>query len=89
MSVSPTNPLPMELTFAEFVLFTLLGSCALVVTFTVVSRSFHARAETRSLARRVICRLCLYAFEDSSREKIVRCPHCGVANEKGRGRRLG
>jgi hypothetical protein len=79
----------MELTLADFVLFSLFGSCALVVIFTVISRSFHARAETRSLAHRVVCRLCLYAFEDASRARIVPCPHCGAANEKGRSRRLG
>jgi predicted Zn-ribbon and HTH transcriptional regulator len=79
----------MELTLTDFVLFTLLGSCALVVVFTLISRTAHARAETRSLARRVVCRLCLYAFEDSSREKTALCPHCGTASEKGRSRRLG
>ena len=79
----------MELTLADFVLFVLFGSCALVVAFTLISRTLHARSEARSLARRVICRLCLHAFEDGGHVKIVKCPHCGAANEKGRGRRLG
>lgn len=79
----------MELTLADFVLFVVFGSCALVVAFTLISRTLHARSEWRSLARRVVCRLCLYAFEDAGHAKIVKCPHCGAANEKGRGRRLG
>ena len=79
----------MELSFADFVLLAVFGSCALVIFCTVVSRTLHARAESRSLARRVICRLCLHAFETTATGKIVACPACGAANEKGRGRRLG
>ena len=79
----------MDLTLAEFVLSVLLGSFALVIIFAVVSRSLHSRVEKRSLANRVICRLCLHAFEDSSHVNIVHCPACGAANEKGRSRKLG
>lgn len=79
----------MDLTLADFVLFVVFGSCALVVAFTIVSRTLHARSERRSLDRRIICRLCLHAFEDLSHVKIVSCPHCGAANERGRSRRLG
>lgn len=79
----------MELSLTDFVLFSLLGSCALVVVFVLISRSSRAYSETQALSRRVICRLCLYAFEDESRDKIVTCQHCGAANEKGRSRRLG
>jgi hypothetical protein len=79
----------MDLTLAEFVLFVLLGSCILVVTFAVVSRTLHSRAENRALANRTICRLCLHAFEDTSHVSTVNCPICGAANEKGRSRRLG
>jgi hypothetical protein len=79
----------MDLTLANFVLFVLLASFALVPFLAVVSRTLHARAETRSLANRVICRLCLHAFEDASHLKTVDCPICRTTNEKGRSRRLG
>jgi hypothetical protein len=79
----------MDLTLADFVLFAVFGSCALVMLFTLVSRTLHARAESRSLAHRVVCRLCLHAFEDAGHGRVVDCPHCGVPNEKGRNRRLG
>jgi rRNA maturation endonuclease Nob1 len=79
----------MELTLNDFVLFTLTGAFLLVVVFAVISRTLHARSESRSLRHRVVCRLCLHAFEDSSRVKVVECPKCGAANEKGRNRRLG
>ena len=79
----------MDLTLADFVLFVLMGSCSMVVLFTLVSRTLHARVESRSLAHRVVCRLCLHAFEHTGHMGVVACPHCGVANEKGRSRRLG
>ena len=79
----------MELTLADFVLYTLLGAAVLVLFLAFVSRTLHARTERRSLANRVICRLCLYAFEDTSHVGTVDCPICGAANEKGRSRRLG
>ena len=79
----------MELTLADFVLFVVFGTCSLVLLFTMISRTLHARSEARSLKDRVICRLCLHAFEDHGHGKIVHCPRCGAANEKGRSRRLG
>ncbi|MES2923352.1 MAG: hypothetical protein V4819_17485 [Verrucomicrobiota bacterium] len=79
----------MELTLADFVLYIVLGSFALVPIFAGVSRTLHGRTEKRSLANRVICRLCLHAFEDTSHVRTVACPVCGAANEKGRSRKLG
>jgi hypothetical protein len=79
----------MDLTLADFVLFVLLGVLVLVPFLAVVSRTLHSRAEQRSLANRVICRLCLHAFEDTSHVNTVNCPICGATNEKGRSRRLG
>jgi hypothetical protein len=79
----------MELTLTNFVLLVLLGSFALVPILAVASRTFHSRTERRSIANRVICRLCLHAFEDTSHVHTVDCPVCGAVNEKGRSRRLG
>ncbi len=79
----------MDLTLADFVLFVLLGTSSLIVIFAIGSRTLHNRVEGNSLARRVICRLCLYAFETRDSAKTVDCPHCGAANERGRSRRLG
>ncbi|NQX00464.1 hypothetical protein HQ447_07370 [bacterium] len=79
----------MELTLTDFVLCVLLGSFALVPFFAVVSRTLHGRVEKHARANRVICRLCLHAFEDSSHVNTVDCPNCHASNEKGRSRRLG
>jgi len=66
-----------------------LGSFALVPVLAVISRTLHGRVEKQALANRVVCRLCLHAFEDTSHARIVDCPVCGATNEKGRSRRLG
>jgi len=79
----------MDLTIDQFALTVLLGSLGLVVFLTVVSRWLHQRVEHRALANRVICRLCLHAFEDTTHVGTVACPMCGAINEKGRSRRLG
>lgn len=79
----------MELSLAEFVLYVLLGSFVLVPVLAVFSRTLHSRVEKRAVANRVICRLCLHAFEDTSHLDTVDCPVCGATNEKGRSRRLG
>ncbi len=79
----------MDLTLANFVLYGVLGSFALVPLIAVISRALHSRVEKRSLANRVVCRLCLHAFEDTSHVQAVHCPVCGAGNEKGRSRKLG
>jgi rRNA maturation endonuclease Nob1 len=79
----------MELALADFVLYLLLGSFALVPLLAILSRTLQNRVEKRALAHRVICRLCLHAFEDTSHMDAIDCPICGASNEKGRSRRLG
>lgn len=79
----------MELTLADFVFRVVLGAFIVVPFLAVVSRYLHTRVEKRALSHRVICRLCLHAFEDSSHVKTVDCPVCGATNEKGRSRKLG
>ncbi len=79
----------MDLSLADFVLFVVFGSCAAVLLCAVISRTLHARTESRSLAHRVVCRLCLHAFEDFTDLKVIHCPLCSALNEKGRSRRLG
>lgn len=79
----------MDLTLPDFVFGVLLGAFFLVLVCATVSRALHQRVERCSLANRVICRLCLHAFEESSHVATIDCPICGATNEKGRSRRLG
>ncbi|MCF7730186.1 MAG: hypothetical protein K9N23_00790 [Akkermansiaceae bacterium] len=74
----------MELTITEFVMWVLIGSAGLVMACALLSRYLHGRVERRGLLRRVICRLCLHAFEDSSRDRVVKCPACGALTGKAR-----
>lgn len=79
----------MNLTLSEFVMFVFIVTGALVILFTMISRTVRVHAESRSESRRVVCRLCLHAFESLDKGKIVHCEHCGAANERGPSRRLG
>jgi len=79
----------MELTLTELVRWALGGSFALVLVAALLSRYLHVRTERQALARRVICRLCLHAFEDSSHALAVECPVCRALTAKGRPRNLG
>ena len=79
----------MELTLADFVFNVVLGAFIIVPIIAMMSRFLHNRVEKRSLSHRVICRLCLHAFEENSHVRTVNCPVCGAVNEKGRSRKLG
>lgn len=79
----------MELNLTELVLSLLVGSMVMVLIFTSISKLTRMSMEARSAARRVICRLCLHAFENPEKKSPVNCPRCGAANEKGRNRSLG
>ena len=79
----------MELTPADFVLYIVGGTFIVVAIVALGSRMLHHRVEKRAQAHRVICRLCLNAFEHPHSTKTVPCPACGALNEKGRSRRLG
>lgn len=79
----------MDLSLTDFVFYVVLGAFLVVPLLAIISRLRHWRAERRSRAHRVICRLCLYAFEDTSHLATVACPLCRAENEKGRSRKLG
>ena len=79
----------MELTLTQWVVGVLSLSMGLVLLFWWIGRSRTRAAERVSLRRRVVCRLCLHAFEVSGGPDPVDCPICGARNERGRPRRLG
>jgi hypothetical protein len=73
----------MELSLPEFVYLILLVTSSGVIIFTLISRWAHFRYEKHALKRRIICRLCLHAFEDESPPgTLVNCPKCNAANQK-------
>lgn len=72
----------MEITLSQFVLVVVFGCCASVLLLAAVSRFLHHRSEKRALRRRIVCRLCLHAFEDLSDATLVDCPSCHSLNER-------
>ena len=75
----------MEISLSHFVFVVVFGCCVFVSVLAVVSRYLHYRSEKRALRRRVICRLCLHAFEDTGASPLVECPSCHARNERGQG----
>lgn len=60
-------------------------ACAMVAVafFGWVSRWTSGNAERRSLRHRIVCRLCLAVFENTSREAVVKCPECQARTNRG------
>jgi hypothetical protein len=74
-----------DLTLTEFAVAVVGASLLWVVAAVAVSRWSNANAERRALRDRVVCRICCHVFEERSRLRVVECPECGAANERGRG----
>lgn len=78
-----------ELTFEEFCLWVvgvpLLG-VGIYCFFSALKYRALAARQRQGMMR---CRVCGNMYRELRREKIVECPQCGAANEKGRSRRLG
>ncbi len=72
----------MEITLSHFVLAVVFGSCVCVLVLAAASRFLHYRSEKRALRRRIVCRLCLHAFEDAGEAVLVDCPACHARNER-------
>lgn len=79
----------MDLLLPEFVLWAMVIPMFLVAFSTLISRLSHRAGERRAVKSRIICRLCLHAFEDHGSASLPECPGCGARNERGRDRRLG
>jgi rRNA maturation endonuclease Nob1 len=79
----------MEVSLTEFVMWTVAMALGLTGLSIFTSRLSRRGAERRSLRYRVICRLCLHAWEDHGLARTVECPECGGMNERDRRRRLG
>ncbi len=71
----------MRLTLTELVVLVVCAPMIFIVVATAIARTSRVRAETQALSRRVICRLCLHAFEVAERG-LVECPRCGARNER-------
>lgn len=79
----------MDLMLPQFVLWALLVPMGLIGFLTIASRLSQRAGERRAVRGRIICRLCLHAFEDHGTATLPSCPCCGAMNQRGRSRRLG
>lgn len=73
-----------ELSLSEYCLSMVIAAFILVALFGWISRFAHRNAERRGRRIRFVCPLCLTAWEDRTKEKIIDCPHCGRQCERQR-----
>ncbi|HEX5789798.1 MAG TPA: hypothetical protein VFY13_01540 [Luteolibacter sp.] len=79
----------MELNLTELVVLMVGVSMGAVLIFSMISRTHRLAARASALSKLVICRLCLHAYENPERHKLIECPRCGALNQRGASRRLG
>lgn len=80
----------MVLTPAEFVMLILGGSAALLALLKTIALLRIWIESRHQREKRVICHLCLHAFEtDRHHRGTVPCPVCGAETRRGPSRRLG
>ena len=73
----------MELTLTDLVVAVVLGSMGLVLLFAFISSGYRLGGRSRACSRTVVCRLCLYAYQQEDRSSVSECPECGARNERG------
>ena len=79
----------LEISFEDLAISVLVFSM-LVLGFLLVGRNSTDRQQRRRTLRSIIsCDVCGHLFKDNSGEKIVDCPECGRANQRGRDKSLG
>lgn len=79
----------LEISFQDLALSVLTFSF-LSLGFLLVGRNSAARQiRRRSLRSILTCDVCGHVFKDNSSDKIVDCPECGRANQRGRDKSLG
>lgn len=66
-----------ELSLSEYCILVIVSAIGLIGFFGWISHFAHSNEERRGLRVRFVCDLCLTAWQDRSREKVVDCPHCG------------
>lgn len=72
----------MEFTLTEFALTVICASGAIVCLLSFLSWWTARQNEKRSLRMRIICRLCLHAYEESEDVGLSQCPDCRTQNKR-------
>lgn len=73
----------MDLLLNEFVVAVLWVGLLAVAIHAGIGWLSRRRVESRARRRRLICRLCMQAYEDAGNERVIACPRCGAPNERG------
>ena len=79
----------LEISFSDLVITVLVLSFLGLLFLMVSYNSSQRQVRRRALRGIVTCSICSHVFSDESGDKIVDCPECGRANQRGRDKSLG
>lgn len=79
----------LEISFEDLALTVLALSFLLLMLLLASWNSRFRQKRRRTLRSIVTCDICGHLYHDESGEKIIDCPQCGRANQRGRDKSLG
>lgn len=79
----------LEISFDDFAITVLALSFLVLLILLLSCNSISRQNRRRALRRIMTCSICGHIYSDESSEKIVDCPACGRANQRGRDKSLG
>lgn len=79
----------LEISFQDMAI-SVLALAMLMVGFLLLGRRSTMRQRGRRAQREILrCDVCGFLYKDVGPERIIPCPQCGRANQRGRDKSLG
>ena len=79
----------LEISFEDMAISVLAIALLFVGLLLLGRRSTNKQRERRAQREILSCDVCGHLYKDVGVERVVACPECGRANERGRDRGLG
>lgn len=73
-----------QTTLPNLIVFNLCAMLGFLAIIWVVNVWRRRRRERHALEFRIVCVICGTAFDEFSKEPLVKCPQCGRLNERER-----
>lgn len=72
----------MEIELTKLVTNVVYGAFGVVILSTILARYQGRKANHHRGKARVTCRMCMHVYEDADRDRVSKCPYCGIKNGK-------
>lgn len=79
----------LEISFEDFIITVLALSLLVLLILLLSCNSTYRQSRRKALRRIITCSVCGHVYSDESGDKIVDCPECGRANQRGHDKSLG